>query len=377
MSAVKKVLVIGGGIAGTTVAALLAEGGVDVELVEKHSEVDALGSGITLQGNALRVFKTLGVLDECLAAGCAFGELALREPGPGAEVIAVLENQRVGGPDLPSTLGMYRPDLAHILVERAAETGVRLTYGTTVVALEQDEAGVDVTFHDGREARYDVVIGADGIRSATRTMIGIDIQATSGGVGIWRIFAKRPVEVVRSELFYGGSECFYSGYTPTSETTLYAHLNEPAQDRSRLSAEEKAAIVLELSRAYSGPWDEIRADISASSRIHYAWAESHLLVGPWNRGRTVLIGDAAHSCPPTVAQGAAMSLEDAAVLAEILLAHDNLSDAMWQEFTDRRQPRVKEVVDTSNQILEWTLQRDQSRIPDAMARVAKLVGQPA
>ena len=61
--------------------------------------------------------------------------------------------------------------------------------------------------------------------------------------------------------------------------------------------------------------------------INYTWFESHLLPPPWNRGRVVLIGDAVHTCPPTIAQGAAMALEDAAVLADVLLAADRLDQA--------------------------------------------------
>ncbi len=81
----------------------------------------------------------------------------------------------------------------------------------------------------------------------------------------------------------------------------------------------------ELAAAYHGPWDAIRDDITDADRINYALFESLLIEGPWNRGRAIVIGDAAHACPPTLALGAAMALEDAAVLAEVLLAHDELT----------------------------------------------------
>ena len=72
--------------------------------------------------------------------------------------------------------------------------------------------------------------------------------------------------------------------------------------------------MLEQSRAYDGPWNHIRADIEAGADANYTWFTRHLVDAPWNRGRAVVIGDAAHSCPPTIAQGAAQGLEDAAVL---------------------------------------------------------------
>ena len=96
-----------------------------------------------------------------------------------------------------------------------------------------------------------------------------------------------------------------------------------------------------LSEAYHGPWDEIRETADRPERVNYTCFESHVVPAPWNRGRVVIIGDAAHSCPPTVAQGAAQALEDAAVLAELLLTHDDLDD-VWPAFTDRRYDRAQD-----------------------------------
>ena len=82
MPAVQKVLVIGAGAAGATVAAFLAEGGVAVEIIEAKPDVTALGSGITLQGNALRVLEQVGVWPQVEASGYSFDSLGLRAPDP-------------------------------------------------------------------------------------------------------------------------------------------------------------------------------------------------------------------------------------------------------------------------------------------------------
>ena len=144
-------------------------------------------------------------------------------------------------------------------------------------------------------------------------------------MGIWRVFAPRPASVTRTDLVYGGP-CYIAGYCPTGEDTLYAYLVEKAQDRFGLSPEESLAVMRELSEAYHGPWDEIRESLTDPTAVNYTWFERHVVPAPWNRGRVVIIGDAAHVCPPTVAQGAAQALEDATVLAELLLAHDDLDD---------------------------------------------------
>src|SRR5919206_716472 len=126
MSAVDSVLVVGSGLAGTATAIHLAARGVAVDLVEIKPDVAALGSGITLQGNALRELRALGVWDQVRSAGYAFDVTGFRAPDPAGTVLFEVPDARTGGPDLPAVMGMPRPELARILADRAAEVGVKL-----------------------------------------------------------------------------------------------------------------------------------------------------------------------------------------------------------------------------------------------------------
>lgn len=374
MTAVRSVAVIGGGVAGFAVAVLLAEADVAVDLVEAKPDVAALGSGITLQGNALRVLRTLGLWEQARRAGHCFDSIGLRLPS--GELVAEVTDARTGGPDLPAAAGMYRPDLARLLATRATEAGVKVRTGTVPVSLVQDDDGVDLRFSDGSSGRYDLVVGADGVRSWTREAVGVELETHATGMGIWRAFTARPASVTRTELCYGGA-AHIAGYCPTGEDSVYAYLVEDAQDRSALSAAGRLAAMRSLAEGYHGPWDEIRAQLVDAARVHYTWFETHLLDGPWHRGRVVLIGDAVHCCPPTLAQGAAMALEDAAVLAELLLAADGLDEGLWASFTSRRLERVRTVVDSSLHIGRMVAAGEQSGVPELMGRVSALVSEPA
>ncbi|MGY1608944.1 FAD-dependent monooxygenase [Geodermatophilus sp. SYSU D00700] len=376
MPAVSNVLVVGAGLAGAATAIRLAEAGVAVDLVEIRPEVSALGSGITLQGNALRELRTLGVWERVSAAGYAFDVTGIRAPDPAGTVVAKIPDARTGGPDLPAVMGMSRPELARILTDRAAEVGVKVRFGTTHTELRQDATGVDVTFADGSAGRYDLVVGADGLRSWTRRALGIELETTPVGMGIWRAFGPRPASVTRTDLYYGGSS-FIAGYCPTGEDSLYAYIVEPAQDRSTLTPEEQLATMRELAAAYHGPWDDVRETLTDPSRVNYTWFETHVLPAPWNRGRVVLVGDAAHACPPTIAQGGAQALEDAYALTDLLLTRSALDQDLWDAFTARRFERATTVVDASNQLAQWQLDHVQGDIPGLMRSIAQLVAQPA
>ena len=372
MPAVRSVLVIGAGLAGTACAIRLAQAGVRVDLVDKQDDVTALGSGITLQGNALRALRELGVWEQVAKNGYSYDSLGLRAPDPDGTLIAELDEMRTGGPDLPATAGMCRPDLARILTDRAVELGAPPRSGVAPVVIAQDEAGVDVEFTDGSSGRYDLVIGADGVRSWTREAIGIEVQTTATGMGIWRVLTDRPESVTRTDLYYGGPS-YIAGYCPTGPDTLYAYVVEKAQDRFATTPEQRLAIIRELAAAYHGPWDEIRDSISDPAAVNYTWFETHVVPAPWNRGRVVVIGDAAHVCPPTLAQGGAQALEDAVVLTELLTSRDAVDDDLWKEFTDRRFDRAAEVVEASLQLCQWLQDGVRGDVPGLMHRVATMV----
>ena len=376
MPAVSNVLVIGAGLAGTAAAVGLADAGIGVDLIDVKPQVGAVGSGITMQGNGLRELRRLGVWDAVLAVGYPFDSLGLRAPDPAGTLVAEIPDARTGGPDLPATLGLPRPALARIMADRAIAAGAKLRLGTRVSSLSHDAAGVDVTFSDGSAGRYDLVIGADGIRSATRPMIGISDQPRPTGMGIFRAFGPRPASVTRTDLYYGGPS-YIAGYCPTGENSLYAYIVEDARDRSGLTPAERLAAMRSLAEAYHGPWDEIRATLSDPGTVSYTLFEELVVPAPWNRGRVVLIGDAAHACPPTLAQGGSQALEDAAVLTELLLSLTAVDDELWSAFTARRFERAKTVVEASCQLGQWQLDHEEGDVPGLIAAITALVAQPA
>src|SRR6185436_3295070 len=112
-SAARRVLVVGGGIAGGVLSLALRQRGVEVVLVDQRPELAGVGHGITLQGNALKAFRQVGVYDRLAERGFGFDKIRLRTPDGG--VIAEIPTPPMGGPDVPPTMGALRGDLAAII----------------------------------------------------------------------------------------------------------------------------------------------------------------------------------------------------------------------------------------------------------------------
>ena len=374
MASVETILVSGAGIGGLGTAIGLAQQGVGVRVIDAKENLTTLGSGITVQGNALRVLRDLGVWDEVRDAGFAFEGLGLRAPDPTGTVLVELTELRTGGEDLPATLGIHRPDLVRILLDRALALGVRVDHGVALEEIEQDDDGVTATLSDGTTARCGLMVAADGIRSHLRRLVGIEDGPRPTGMGIWRVFAPRPTSVTRTDLFYGGPS-YIAGYCPTGEDSLYAYVvTDHDPHNATLNADQGLARLQALSAAHHGPWDDIRPLMTDSSRINYTKFETHVVPAPWHRGRVVLVGDAAHSCPPTVAQGAAMALEDAWVLSELLGGDSDQSiEEVLEGYTARRLPRARVVVEGSVQIGEWLMSGERGDVPGVMGRISSML----
>lgn len=226
----RTVLVIGGGASGNAVTVLLRRAGITVDLIEAKSDWNVLGSGITLQGNALRVLRELGVWDKVQESGYAFDSVGLATPE--GHVFHVQQDIRTGGEDLPATIGMQRPRLQEILCAAVRASGATVRLGTTADELVQDETGVTARFGDGTEGRYDLVIAADGLNSLTRAMIGIGEKPEPTGMAIWRVAAPRPADVERTDLAFGGP-CYIMRLLP-HQREHHLRLSRRGQPRPRL-----------------------------------------------------------------------------------------------------------------------------------------------
>lgn len=340
---VKSVLIVGGGIGGMTAALALAREGAEVTLIDSDPNWRVYGAGITITGMSLRAFDDLGVLDEIRERGYVHnGMRPLRFTGE------PLGEPRYAPPGAPPVMlggGIMRPVLHDILSTRVRAAGIDVKLGVTVETLEQDDDGVDVTLTDGGTARYDLVVGADGIFSKMREMIFPDAPKPKfTDQGCWRIVADRPPEIDRAQIFFGGP--LKLGMSPISQEQMYVFLLEHVPGNPWFAPETHVAHMRDLMAPFGGCVPAIREALGEDSLINYRPLEWLLLPDPWYKGRVVLIGDAAHATTPHMASGAGVAVEDGLVLAEELGKTDDVAAAL-RAFMDRRFERAKLVVESS------------------------------
>jgi len=344
---IRNALIVGGGIGGMSVAIAFARAGVAVTIIDIDPEWRVYGAGISVTGISLRAFDDLGILDQVTARG--FIAAGMRGRSVAGDIL--MQTPTVENPaPIQRGGGIMRPVLHDILsaAVRAAEIDVRL--GVTVRDLTQADQSVDVLFSDGSRERYELVVGADGINSAIRSMVFPDAPKPKfTGQGCWRVVAPRPPEVDRTEMYFGSATKL--GLNPVSQDEMYLFLLEHVPDNPWFAEDELIAHVKRLMAPFGGHIPAIRDGLSDPAKVNYRPLEWLLMPDPWYKGRVVLIGDAAHATTPHLASGAGIAVEDGLVLAEELRRNDDVPVAL-RAFMDRRFARARLVVESSVRIGE-------------------------
>jgi len=352
VAAIERALVTGAGIGGLTTAIALRQQGINVDLVEIAPSLAVYGVGIIQPNNILRAFDRVGLAQACVDAGAPFpgwqifdkdGRLLMAAPG-----------STDAAPDFPANNGITRPVLHRILSERALAEGVDLRLNASVSDLSEADDLVSVTFADGSRAAYDLVIACEGINSAMRTRLFGDSAAPKFvGQGVWRYNLPRPRDMAWGGVYFGNASKV--GLVPLSPDLMYMFVVTAEPDNTWYDEAKLADLLRDRLGEYGGLIADLAPLITDSSAVVYRPMFNVMLPQPWHKGRVVVIGDAAHATTPHLAQGAAMAVEDAVLLAELMGRDGRVSDHL-EEFTRRRFDRAKFVVDTSTQLAAWELE---------------------
>ncbi len=344
-----RALVVGGGIAGPAAALALQRLGVDAVVLEGRATADPeAGSYLTVAPNGLDALAALGALDLARAvrfpsrrnvivgsSGSRLGELSLGRPLADGTVALTLK----------------RSALAVALAQEATRRGVEVRHGARVAAVTDSGTEVEAVLADGTRLRGDLLVDADGVHSLVRRAIDPAAPAAryvglANFGGITRASALAADLRAQAWHFVFGRHAFFGAHpTPAGDVVWFVNVPRPRvgrEERATTSPEQWQRQLVALLESDAGP----AAELVRTGVLELAGDSTHDLghVPHWHRGRTVLLGDAAHAPSPSSGQGASLALEDAVLLAVALREHPGDPTGAFTAFERVRRPRVEKVV---------------------------------
>ncbi|MGW2017884.1 FAD-dependent monooxygenase [Streptomyces sp. NPDC001927] len=329
--------VVGGGIGGLAAAIALHRSGWRVEVLERAPRFTEIGAGISLWPNALRALDVLGLADTVRALGAVEASGGVRDRrGRWLSRTDTAELVRRFGHPL---VVLHRAELLRALTEALPPECLRP--GSEVTAVREDGDGL-VVQHGGGESRADLVIGADGLRSAVREALWPDAPAPRyAGYTAWRMvtepLAEPPAEGAAT---WGRGERF--GYTalPGGRMYCFATASLPPGTGTAAGSTEHAELLRRFG-SWPDPIPALLAAVPADAVLRHDLYELPPLPS-FVRGRVALLGDAAHAMTPNLGQGACQALEDAVTLAACLDGTPDVTAAL-RSYDRLRRPRTQAV----------------------------------
>ena len=368
----KKILIAGAGIGGLTAAACLLRAGHDVQILEQAPALTEVGAGIQISANAMHVLNSLG-LAEAIASTSVRPEAYVFRLHDSGEVISqfALAQEHLRLHRAPYNQ-LHRADFQLLLADtarRLKKDVIRLD--SRVTGFEETPAGVRVRLANGDTASGDLLIGADGVKSAVRAQIAGAAQPVYSGDAAWRL------TIPTHKLPPGFMDPVMSVWMgPAAHVVCYFLRAGALLNFVGLVETDE---VSEESWTARFPWDKLKADFAgwhadiptvidlAERDACYRWSLFYRPpIANWSTRRATLLGDSVHPTLPYLAQGAAMAIEDAAVLTRALGMAD-VPEAL-QIYQRSRIERTTRIMEGSSGNRELFHMRDQQQLRQAFAR---------
>ncbi|WP_322865841.1 NAD(P)/FAD-dependent oxidoreductase [Aquicoccus sp. G2-2] len=339
-----RVLIAGAGIAGATLGALLRRRGEPAAIIERHGPEGDNGYMLGLLPLGGRVLNGLGLKDAYIAASQPMQDYVLHNRK--GRVI-----QRFPLHDIIDRFGLYRGIERGAVLRLLRANAGDIRYGASIQAIAQEDTQTRVTFDDGSEAAFDLVVLADGVHSHSRGLILTDAEVTPhetgwGGFVVWTDTAKAEAQTYR-ELWASG---WGMGLYPVKARSGMFLAGRAAE----ISAMDPFAYADRLlERPLPAPFADALRTIDRSAKAVY-WPMSDIRSNVWARGRVVLLGDAAAGFLPTAGVGASMAMDSAAALADELARADRDHMAFALSLYEKRQRhRVELAQKNSRQLAKY------------------------
>ncbi len=336
--------ILGGGIAGLSMAIALGKYGYPSTIFEADSSIRTAGAGLAVAANAMKAFNSLGIYNEILDNGKEIARLDILDES--GKLLTTTDATKLRARFGISNFSIHRHNLHNILLKHASKTAAIIT-GKNCTSVTQNINGVTINFKDGSCYTFDYLIDAGGIHSAVRKQLLPFSKPRYAGYTCRRA-------VIQADWFHGdiASETWGRkgrfGIVPLADGKIYWYACINAKEKDETIRNLDAEKLSEHFQGYHHPIEYIISMTPNSAMIHNDISDLAPIKN-YAFGNIVLIGDAAHATTPNMGQGACQAIEDSIVLADEIHRCDSPSVA-FKEYESRRLNRTHWIVQQSRTI---------------------------
>jgi salicylate hydroxylase/6-hydroxynicotinate 3-monooxygenase len=343
------VAIIGAGMGGLATAAALGKVGIDVTVYEQAKQFARLGAGIQVGCNAMKVLRGLGLEQRMRSQSFYPRSWNNRDWRTGEVKFDMIFGESAEAKFGAPYLLAHRGDLHAALASAMPDERVRLNH--KLVGLDEVTEGVRLTFADGTTAVADAVVGADGVHSVVRDILFDTAPVKYTGRIAYR--TTYPAALLNGERiddctkWWGEDRHIVIYYVKPDRSEIYLVTSQP-EPEFRIESWSAKGDVNELRKAFAGFDRQVEQVLAACPDVHKWAIVDRESLDRWAEGRVTLLGDACHPMTPYMAQGAAMAIEDAALLSRCLdgAEREGIADA-FRRFEATRKERTSKVQATS------------------------------
>lgn len=344
----KKVLISGAGIAGLSTAYWMNKTGYKVTVVEIANELRTGGAAVNVCGPTVEIARRMGIVEQLKFNRLTMKSWEFKNADDVTEGSIVLHNEDAPVPDDDDNIEIERDKLLGILLD-AVQNDVEFIFSNSITALNETANDITVTFANGAQRAFDLVLGCDGLHSGVRKIWFGDEAAYAHFLELYfsiTIVNKLLVKQHTGQMYnVPGKAIMLNAYNNKTDI-IFCFFSEKEISYDYRDTNQQRQIILEQFAGQGWRTAALLEEVK-QAKISYFDKVCQIKMPSWTKGRVALVGDAAYCASPAAGSGASLAMDGAAALADALEKHNGNFELAFRDYHNNLRPFIEEVQATA------------------------------